>query len=605
MNNLIKFYNNLYPANNKKNYFFADIVKKWDDYKLEVKHDFVQWLFPDETGGVNSNAPKLTKNDIKQFRTDAVLRSNVVEATLRMLLFYGFVIDGTGVKQIKPLNRRDRGRTIGLFSVHNYKRLTRIMDFLVQIDMEYLSALFFLSLCQAIKSNYMLLKKVLTNKSLKTWMSTQNYLVSNIHTYDVRKLSKTVIPSDSEDDEGSWDINFAGISSSDESEDIGEEEEEEDEVWEDIPSDLLYHSDEEKEEESSSSSSSPSPSPKRGPKCPVTGLDYTGNSCYMDSALLSMFAIPNKTITDHILNKDLTTLKTIDRRLWSNCHDNIDNDIKRRKAIQKALVDITESMRGPRKVKKCSNLRSLIKRCPGSQPFHERDTQDSGEFLSYLFNLFQVDVATTRRRTYGSNDLIGKPKWTLVREQKDQHSSPIIDVTSGTLRELPKDYNITKFVKQKQDAIFDAADLWTPDKVNAPLITYTRRKEVTRTQESPIVIFNLVRSYGEVSFAKPHTKKEKEAGRGEFKGIKQKNTWVRVNAPESMTLKGKKLELSAIVVHTGGAHYVTNFKCNGEWFWYDDNPGGDGHKIEYTGSYENMLKTTPKPLTHGTIFFYT
>jgi hypothetical protein len=597
MNNLIQFYNNRYPANNKKNYFFDDIVKKWDDYKLEVKHDFIQWLFPNETGGVNSKAPRLTKKDIQQFRTDAVLRSNVVEATLRMLLFYSFVMDGTtGVKQIKPLNRRDRGRTVGLFAVHNYRRLTRIMDFLVLIKMEYLSAMFFLALCQAIKSNDMLLKKVLKNKSLKKWMSTQNYLVSSVNSYNVGRLSASM---DNESDGEDWDINFTdGTSDEEEWEDVpsgllydsGESDGGDEEEWEDVPSGLLYDSGE--SEESS-------------PKCPITGLDYTGNSCYMDSALLCAFAIPNKTITDNILNKDLTTLKTFGRRLWSNCHNNIDNDIKRRQALQTAIVDITESMRGSRTVKKCTKLRSLIKRCPGPQPFHGRGTQDSGEFLTYLFNLFQVDVATTRRLTYGSNDLVGKPKWTLIREQKDPHNSPIIDITSGTLRTLAKDYDITKFVKRTQDAILDQSELWTPDKVNAPLVTYTRRKEVLRMKESPLVIFSLSRTYGEASFKKPRTKKEKLVGRGEFIGIAQKNTWTRVHAPESMMLKGNKLDLSAIVVHTGGAHYVANFKCNGEWFWYDDNPGGHGHDIEYSGSYENMLKTDPNPMSHGTVFFYT
>lgn len=127
---LIKFYTNKYDANNKKDYLFRDIIEKWDDYKLEVEHDYIQWLFPDETGGVNNKAPKLTKKDIKQFKSNPILRKNVVDASLRMLLFYGFSLnDKEIVKDIKPLNRRIKHRTVGLFSVHNYRRLTRIMDF--------------------------------------------------------------------------------------------------------------------------------------------------------------------------------------------------------------------------------------------------------------------------------------------------------------------------------------------------------------------------------------------------------------------------------------------------------------------------------------------
>jgi hypothetical protein len=49
MNNLVKFYNNLYPVNNKKGYLLSDIIK-WDDYKLETKNIYINWLFPDEIG---------------------------------------------------------------------------------------------------------------------------------------------------------------------------------------------------------------------------------------------------------------------------------------------------------------------------------------------------------------------------------------------------------------------------------------------------------------------------------------------------------------------------------------------------------------------------
>jgi len=320
----------------------------------------------------------------------------------------------------------------------------------------------------------------------------------------------------------------------------------------------------------------------------------------MDSTLLSLFAIPNRTVTDNILKKDLNVLKDYPI-LWSTCDSNLDKDIKKRKNIQKELNNITESMRTKHKKQKCSTLRSLIRRCPGSQAFHETDTQDAGEFLSYLLNLFQVDVAKTRRRSYGSNDVGLNPDWTLVRSLTDNKASPIIDVTSTRLKEIPQDYDITKFVKQKEDSLLPPSELWTPDKKH-PEVTYSRRKEVFRMKESPLIIFNLVRTYGEVKFAKPRTKKEKEAGRGKFKGIVTHNIWTRIAAPETMT---KNLELTAIVVHTGGAHYVANFKCEGEWYWYNDNPGEPSHEIKYVGSYDKMLKTTPKPLTHGTLFFYT
>ena len=721
MSKLIQFYNNLYPINNK-NYFFSDVMK-WDDYNLEVKHDYIKWLFPSEKE--DKKNPVLTKQDIKQFRSNTIIRSNVVEATLKMLFFYGFVLDGSsyGVKQEKPLNRRDNGRTIGLFAVHNYNRLTRIMDFLVTIDMDYLSAIFFLALCQALKSNELLLKKVIANKSIKYWMATQNYLVSETYNYDTDKLFPQITVSPVKKIENILKIG-GGIS--DELELKADEnaviignhtgimkgvdwsnemywntlhKKMKDTLFKiiiidkgstswieksrlpiitefikkhitndgvfifeqyiydniikyfpkyhkyviypktafdknlqfdnflfllskvpiysnyfisiDSPLELTWQN--EKFETAKyrnkivSSSISQDEIYKliinlkdknSDERCDIKGLNYTGNSCYMDSTLLCIFSVYNKIITENILEKDLSALKTIGRNLWSKCDENIDNDIKRRQNIQKVLNNITESMRGLDNVKKCSNLRSLIAKCPGSQPFHGTGTQDAGEFLSYLFNLFQVDVANTRRSSYGSNDLDNNPKWILVSKQKDNYASPIIDVVSTTLKMIPDDYDITQFVKQTQDSILEDSDIWIPDK-NNPLVTYTRRKEVFKIQKSRLIIFNLVRTYGEASFSKTKT------GRGKFKGIVTKNIWTGISAPETMILNDVKLDLSAIVVHTGSVHYVANFKCNNEWFWYDDNPSSSKHLIKHIGSYDNMLKTKPNPLTHGVLFFYT
>jgi ubiquitin C-terminal hydrolase len=569
MNNLIKFYTNTYPANNKKDYLFNDIVKKWDDYKLEIEHDYIQWLFPDNTGGVNPKAPKLSSKDIKLFKTDIVIRSNVVEATLRILFFYGFVLDKNDIViEVKPLNRRNKGKTIGLFSPHNYKRLTRIMEFLVIINMEFLSAVVFLALCKSIKSDSALLKKVLENKSLKRWMITQNILVPYVEGYDVKNLSTNITYSDDDDiwgysdNEGDWE-EVTGSESN--TKDIKQN------------NDYLI-------------------------QCPITGLNYTGNSCYMDSTLLCIFAIPNTVIIDNILKKDLNMLKNKPR--WSICDSNIDTDIKKRQNIQDELNNITNSMRNGDTTNKCSNLRGLIKKCPALQEFHGTETQDAGEFLSYLFNLFQVDVARTHRKSYGSNSLEPKPKWTLVRSYPDNDASPIIDVTSIRLKLVNDNYDITKFVKQRDDALLPPSETWIPNKKN-PNVKYSRRKEVYIMKESPIIIFNLFRTYGEVVFKKPRTKKEKKDGKGQFKGIVNHNVWKQISAPETMTLNETGLNLSAIVVHTGGAHYVANIKCNGNWFWYDDNPGGKKHIIKYTGSYENMLETIPNPLTNGTLFFYT
>jgi len=321
----------------------------------------------------------------------------------------------------------------------------------------------------------------------------------------------------------------------------------------------------------------------------------------MDSTLLSLLGIPNKIITENILAKNLDDLK-YSTRLWSRCSDNVDRDIEKRKNIQNALNHITKSMRGVGGyVKKCTMFRKVISECPGTQEFHGGDTQDAGEFLSYLFNIFQVDVATTVRKTYATNDLGPKPKWVLTNKAvKDTKSSPIVDVVATLLKQVHKDYDISNFLKKKEYSELDEDNKWYPDKTNKPDLFYIRKKEIFKTVSSPYIVFNINRTYGEMKFTKP-----KKGKPSKFKGIKNKNVWKRLTVPEKININDTYLNLSAIVVHTGGAHYVATFKCGGDWYWYDDNPGGKKFVMKKVGSYENMIKTNPKPLSHGTLFFYT
>ena len=53
----------------------------------------------------------------------------------------------------------------------------------------------------------------------------------------------------------------------------------------------------------------------------------------------------------------------------------------------------------------CISLRKALKTCNDlPQPFYRTDTQDAGEFLLYLFNKFELTIATQYQYTYVSND---------------------------------------------------------------------------------------------------------------------------------------------------------------------------------------------------------
>lgn len=100
----------------------------WDAKRLEMTHDFIQWLFPlPEPSRFSPGAPLLMPSDIAAFRSDKALQDRVRRSLDLMLAFYGLERRSNGIGRaarfaasahwLQPLN-------------HNHLRLTRIMLFL-------------------------------------------------------------------------------------------------------------------------------------------------------------------------------------------------------------------------------------------------------------------------------------------------------------------------------------------------------------------------------------------------------------------------------------------------------------------------------------------
>ncbi len=105
----------------------------WDHKRLEMVHDFVQWLFPlPEPSRFNPDAPLLSAADIASFRTEGDLQARAQRSLDLMLEFFGLERkDGAVVRAadfarrahwLEPLN-------------HNHLRLTRIMLFLRHVGL--------------------------------------------------------------------------------------------------------------------------------------------------------------------------------------------------------------------------------------------------------------------------------------------------------------------------------------------------------------------------------------------------------------------------------------------------------------------------------------
>ena len=111
-----------------------DEIWSWDHRRLEMVHDFIQWLFPlPEPSRFNPHAPLLMAADVTAFRADPALQERARRSLDVMLDFLGLVRRGETISRaphfspdihwLAPAN-------------HNHLRLTRILLFLGHAGLE-------------------------------------------------------------------------------------------------------------------------------------------------------------------------------------------------------------------------------------------------------------------------------------------------------------------------------------------------------------------------------------------------------------------------------------------------------------------------------------
>jgi uncharacterized UBP type Zn finger protein len=295
--------------------------------------------------------------------------------------------------------------------------------------------------------------------------------------------------------------------------------------------------------------------------CKYFGLRNIYNSCYIDSVLMCLFAIPNSFITKSILKRDLCQLVLSNKKDIS-CDNNLLLDYNKRVVVQNELIRITLYMRGKEEMRNnvCSNLRKLISLCNPPEDFGGRNTQDAGEFLGFLFSVFNVSGTKRQIDTYISRDQNIKPK---LSSTLNISSSPIQIISSQKILEN-KSENISMFIDNIEDSIVSDRG-------------YLRKVEISSLLEASFLVFYAQRTY--------LTKN----------GI-EKRTYNRI-IPEQ---KIQNLILYAVVVHKDN-HYTAFIKCDGDkWYYYDDLQ----NEIEYVGKYEDIFQTNVDPSKYGTLYFY-
>ncbi len=118
---LVRFYRAVAPDNRGR---YLDDILAWDDAQLEETHDYIQWLFPITTIGVNPEAPPANDVTIEAFRNDASLRAALRRSLERMLAFYGLQRSDDAIVRARDFESHRQWLTAGN---HNHLRLTRIL----------------------------------------------------------------------------------------------------------------------------------------------------------------------------------------------------------------------------------------------------------------------------------------------------------------------------------------------------------------------------------------------------------------------------------------------------------------------------------------------
>lgn len=267
-------------------------------------------------------------------------------------------------------------------------------------------------------------------------------------------------------------------------------------------------------------------------ECLFSGLNYNSNSCYQDSILTVLLSQPSNFIDENILNKA------------------VNDDIF---PIQEELIRLAEGMRNEKQNLTCIKLRALLsklKTIKKYQNFHGRGMQDAGEFLLFIFSLFNVEGVTRRHSSY----VVENDNPIITRDILNTES-PIINIHSETIRDQ-KEYNLENAVYYQELIDLDEKNMYFYAKTGK---YYARRIESYRIIDASYLIFYVNRLYKD--------------------GRHVKRSTTDIIAPSSLYIENKKLKLFGVILHSS-LHYTAYIKCQGQWYMYNDNPSGSRYRLE-------------------------
>lgn len=322
----------------------------------------------------------------------------------------------------------------------------------------------------------------------------------------------------------------------------------------------------------------------------IATLENFTNGCYVDSVLMIFFTVLEDFTEKYIINKLTWTKQGV-------CDKNTEKDIAIREKIRNAFETIHDTLALQKGTVsssiRCENFRQLLQDChlSGFEPFlltesrrsgvsevYSTTTRDASEFMSFIFQLFEVYPMNTiiqTTKTYqqtGETEFVSSisipddtPMWTLTIEEA-QNNPYWITINTDTLNEETN-------------------------------VVYHENRSVYST---PLVVVSLTRS-GFINKELTNIDQLYAPRNRKFD-----NTSV-IPPSEIAIVDGTILIIVAMIIFDNKrVHYTCVFRCADQWYYYDDTKPSEGKRVWlYAENWESLLeKDNGKITKHATSFVY-
>jgi hypothetical protein len=298
------------------------------------------------------------------------------------------------------------------------------------------------------------------------------------------------------------------------------------------------------------------------------------NSCYLDSLLVSLFHKQNP----YIYN--LLFMSAINYRSHKKLYDKA---LEIRQELQKIYLIIT-GIQPPNTYQYCRSLRKMLNeyKVLYNKEFPKNRLDDTNwqrtqaeplqtlQFFNIMFDFPYTSEIITRR--WGTNKKLNKEVYKEVTSKPPVSQSINKSIFIHTI--YNEDLYNKKSIRMKDFYPsrllindFSEKDLWKPTKD----LAYKTKIEKISIQNAPLLFIHVDR------LIKDH-----------YSDSEEKLETIVV--PEAqIKLKDNTLALQSIIIHLGsahGGHYICLFKCNVQWYEYDDL----SKHISLIGSLDDVYK---------------